>query len=139
MAVEASRRRAGRDTQNPWLAIDSATPPVRRARELRRDWERFLSGGGVSGVRSPVADSWQRSLDAGVDPSGGRLAAVVADRGEASAHWNAHPLGTAAPLIRDCLASIAGESNHLIVVSDAAGTLLALEGEPESALRPPMP
>jgi hypothetical protein len=80
-------------------------------------------------VRSPVADSWQRSLDAGVDPSGGRLAAVVADRGEASAHWNAHPLGTAAPLIRDCLASIAGESNHLIVVSDAAGTLLALEGD----------
>lgn len=79
-------------------------------------------------MRSPVADSWQRSLDAGVDPSGGRLAAVVADRVEASAHWNAHPLATAAPLIRDCLASIAGESNHLIVVSDAAGTLLALEG-----------
>jgi hypothetical protein len=82
----------------------------------------------VGAVRSPVADSWQRSLDAGVDPSGGRLAAVVADRVEASAHWNAHPLATAAPLIRDCLASIAGESNHLIVVSDAAGTLLALEG-----------
>jgi signal transduction histidine kinase len=79
-------------------------------------------------VRSPVADSWKRSLEAGVDPFGG-LAAVVADRVEASAHWNAHPLATAAPLIRDCLASIAGESKHLIVVSDAAGTLLELEGD----------
>jgi signal transduction histidine kinase len=117
------------DTQNPWLAIDSATPPARRARELRRDWERFLGGGGVGSVRSPVADSWQRSLDAGVDPSGGRLAAVVTDRAEASAHWKAHSLAAAESLIRHCLASIAGESNHLIVVSDADGTLLALEGD----------
>jgi hypothetical protein len=69
-----------RDTQTPWLAIDAATPPARRARELARDREGFLSGDGVNGVRSPVADSWQRSLDAGVDLSGGRLAAVVADR-----------------------------------------------------------
>ena len=116
------------DTQNPWLAIDAATPPARRALELRRDWERFISGGGVSGVRSPVAESWRRSLDAGVDPSGGRLAAVASDREEASEHWQAHPLAEAAPLIRDCLASIAVESDELIVVSDAAGMLLALEG-----------
>ncbi|HWF56398.1 MAG TPA: GAF domain-containing protein [Solirubrobacteraceae bacterium] len=116
------------DTQNPWLAIDAAMPPARRALELRRDWERFLSGGGVNGVRSPVADSWRRSLDAGVDPSGGRLAAAVSDRAEASEHWQAHPLGEAAPLIRDCLASIAVEPDQLIVVSDAAGMLLALEG-----------
>lgn len=129
MAVAAGRRTARGDAPNPWLAIDSATPPTHRARELRRDWERFLSGGGVDGVRSPVAASWQRSLDAGVDPSGGHLAAVVEDRGEASAHWQAHSLAAAAPLIRDCLAFIAGECNHLIVMSDAAGTLLALEGD----------
>lgn len=116
-------------TDNPWLAIDAATPPARRAREVGRDWERFLSGGGVNGVRGPVADSWRRSLDAGVDPAGGRLAAVAADRAEAAALWMAHPLARAAPLIRDCLGSTAGDSRHLIVVSDAAGMLLALEGD----------
>jgi signal transduction histidine kinase len=116
------------DPQNPWPALEAATPPGHQGHGLRRDWERFLSGGGVNGVRSPVADSWRRSLDAGVDPSGGRLAAVVSDRAEASARWQAHPLAEAAPLIRHCLTSIAVEPELLIVVSDAAGMLLALDG-----------
>ncbi len=114
--------------RNSWLAIDTATPPALRAREMRREWEQFLTEGRVNGVRVPVADSWRRSLDAGVDPSGSRLAPVAADRGEASALWEMHPLGAATPLIRDCLASIADKSEHLIVVSDAAGVLLQLEG-----------
>jgi signal transduction histidine kinase len=110
------------------LAIDATTPPAPRARELRRDWERFLSAGRVNGVRAPVADSWRRSLDAGVDPEGSRLAPIATDRDQASERWEAHPLAQAAPLILECLASIADESEHLIVVSDAAGVLLALEG-----------
>jgi signal transduction histidine kinase len=114
--------------RNPWVAIDAATPPALRAREVRRDWEQFLSGGRVDGVRAPVADSWRRSTDAGVDPSGGRLAPVSAARDEASERWEAHPLGEAAPLIRDCLASIADASDHLIVVSDADGMLLQVDG-----------
>jgi signal transduction histidine kinase len=114
--------------RNPWLAIGAATPPGLRARELRREWEQFVSGGQVGDVRAPVVDSWRRSLDAGVDPSGSRLAPVAADREEASARWQVHPLRKAAPLIRACLAGIADESEHLIVVSDAAGVLLQLEG-----------
>ncbi|MEA2150005.1 MAG: hypothetical protein QOD69_1835 [Solirubrobacteraceae bacterium] len=115
--------------RSPWLAIDAATPPALRARELRREWEGFLSGGPVNGVRAPVADSWRRSRDAGVDPEGGRLAPVAAARDEALARWEAHPLADAAPLIRDCLAAIAEESEHVIVVSDAAGVLLQVEGD----------
>jgi signal transduction histidine kinase len=114
--------------RSPWLAIDAATPPAVRARELRLEWERFVSGGPLHGVRGPVADSWQRSLAAGVDPSGGRLAPVAADRGEVAERWELHPLREAAPLIRHCLQSIADESDHLIVVSDATGVLLQLEG-----------
>src|SRR3954447_24005551 len=114
---------------SPWLAIDGTTPPAARARELRREWEQFVTAGQVNGVRAPVADSWRRSLDAGVDPAGSRLAPVTADRDEALTRWETHPLQQAAPLIRDCLASIAHESNHLIVVSDAAGVLLQLEGD----------
>ena len=113
---------------NPWLAIDAATPPALRARELRREWEQFVGGSQVNGVRAPVTDSWRRSRDAGVDPSGSGLAPAIVDRDEAAALWEAHPLGAAAPLIRDRLASIADESEHLIVVSDAAGVLLQLEG-----------
>ena len=115
--------------RNPWLAIDAATPPALRARELRRQWEQFLSGGGVTAVREPVADSWRRSLDAGVDPGGSRLAPASADRDETFARWEAHPLRQAAPLIRACLGGIADESEHLIVVSDAAGVLLEVHGD----------
>src|SRR3954452_12293464 len=114
--------------RNPWLAIDAATPPGVRARELRRGWEQFVNGGRGKGGRAPVADSWQRSLDAGVDPTGSRLAPVAMERDVASQRWASHPLGEATALIRDSLASIADESEHLIVVSDAAGVLLQLEG-----------
>jgi signal transduction histidine kinase len=113
---------------NPWIAMDAATPPALRAREVRREWERFLSGDPLNGVRAPVADSWRRSRDAGVDPSGARLAPLSAERDEASERWEAHPLGKAAPLIRDCLGSIAEASDHLIVVSDANGVLLQVDG-----------
>jgi signal transduction histidine kinase len=115
--------------RSPWLAIDAATPPALRAREVRREWEQFVGGGPPNGVRAPVADSWQRSLHAGVDPLGSRLAPASTDRQEASERWKAHPLADAAPLIRGCLAGIAGDSEHLIVVSDAAGVLLQVDGD----------
>jgi GAF domain len=127
---------------NPWLAIDVATAPITRARELRRAWERFVvgsrSGEGDSRdtpVRAPIADSWRRSAAAGVDPSGLRVAPVVADADEASARWEIHPLAEMAPLIRSCLAATADESQHLIVVSDANGVLLWVEGNATVRLR----
>jgi len=127
---------------NPWLAIDVATAPITRARELRRAWERFVvgqedGGGGSddSSVRAPIADSWRRSAAAGVDPSGLRIAPVVADADEASARWEIHPLAEMAPLIRSCLAATADESQHLIVVSDANGVLLWVEGNATVRLR----
>jgi signal transduction histidine kinase len=115
--------------RNPWLAIDTRTPPDLRAREVRREWERFVGAGVVDGLRAPVVDSWRRSRDAGVAPAGRSWSApVAADRDEAMARWEAHPLRDAAPLIRDCLGWFADESEHLVVVSDAAGVLLQLEG-----------
>ena len=112
-----------------WLALDADTAPALRARQLRLEWEHFLSGGPVSGIRTPVADSWQRSLDAGVAPAGGWWAPVASDRAEALERWELHPLRQTAPLIRDCLGGLARESAHLIVVSDAAGVLLQLDGD----------
>jgi hypothetical protein len=121
---------------NPWLAIDVATAPAQRAQEMRRAWERFIGDGWErfsdrnesTTVREPIAASWRRSAAAGVDPSGFRVAPVVADEDETYARWEVHPLAMMAPLIRSCLAASADESRHLIVVSDANGVLLWLEG-----------
>jgi signal transduction histidine kinase len=109
-------------------ALSASISPTLRARELRQEWEQFLGGGPVSALRRPVVDSWRRSLDAGVAPAGGWRAPVASDRAEALERWELHPLRQAAPLIRDRLGSVARESGHLIVVSDAAGVLLELEG-----------
>src|ERR1700754_1933917 len=115
--------------RSAWLAVDANTAPDLRAREVRREWERFVGAGVVNGLRTPVVDSWRRSREAGVAPAGGSWAAPVATaRDEAVARWEAHPLGDAAPVILECLAGVAAESDHLIVVSDASGVLLQLEG-----------
>jgi signal transduction histidine kinase len=115
--------------RDPWLAIDTATPPALRARELRREWERFVTDGRVGPVRAPVADSWRRSRAAGVDPLRSSVAPTAVDRGDVFDRWDVHPLREAAPVIHACLAGIANESDHLIVVSDAAGILLQLHGD----------
>src|ERR1700749_328761 len=107
---------------NPWLAIDVATAPAQRAREVRRAWERFVSGGwdrskGGDGetLRAPIEASGRRSAAAGVDPSGLRIAPIVADADETTARWEIHPLAETAPLLRACLAASAAESSPLIV------------------------
>ena len=79
-----------------WLAIDVGTAPTLRARELRFAWERFVAGLGHSGlneegdpedVRAPIVDSWRRSVEAGIDPTGHQLAPVVADEDETEQRW----------------------------------------------------
>jgi hypothetical protein len=117
-------------TDNPWLAIDAATLPSVRARELRQAWETFLGDGDLESVRMPIAHSWQRSYAAGVDPSGDRRAPMVADAEETSARWDVHPLAAAADVIRDSLSPVAEAAGHLIVVSDADGMLLWIDGPP---------
>jgi hypothetical protein len=113
--------------RNQWLAIDAATPPATRAREVRRAWERF-QGDGRAPIRDPIADSWRRSQTAGVDPFPGWLAPVVSDSDETSARWESHPLARAAHIVRACVGEIAEEAAHLLVVSDADGVLLWIEG-----------
>jgi len=127
-------------SSNAWLAIDVSTAPMVRAQELRAAWERWVEhlerepdleeDEDPAILRAPIAASWRRSYAAGVDPVAHRLAPVVADEGEIVARWEQHPIGRAAPLIRECLAATAEEAGHLVVVSDAAGVLLMIEGSP---------
>jgi hypothetical protein len=115
--------------RNPWVAIDAATPPMLRARQLRDAWEHFLGEGRLDALRAPIADSWQRSYAAGVDPSVDRVAPALADADETSARWQAHPLAAAAALILDCIGPVAADAGQLIVVSDAEGMLLWIDGQ----------
>jgi len=113
---------------DPWIAIDADTPPSLRARQVRRAWELFVGDGQVAAVRSPIVQSWRRSRAAGVDPSPDYRAPVLADEEGTSARWEHHPLAGAAGLISDCLDAIAQDSGQLIVVSDADGLLLWIDG-----------
>jgi len=113
---------------NPWVAVDATAPPSLRARDLRRLWDEYLGGGRLDQVRRPIADSWHRSEIAGLDPSRSRAPTLLADRRDVRELWEAHPLQVAAPLIRRWLGPIADDSKHLIVVSDADGLLLWLDG-----------
>jgi signal transduction histidine kinase len=113
---------------NPWLAVDVTTSPKTRARVLRGIWDQFLTDGQLDAVRLPIAESWQRSRAAGLDPTASRAPTLFGDRDEVAERWEAHPLEAAEPLIREWLGSVADESEHLIVVSDADGLLLWVEG-----------
>ena len=123
---------------NSWLAIDVGTAPMVRAQELRFAWEQFVEGQDEEDpqlVREAIADSWRRSSAAGVAPTGNRFAPVVADEDETHDLWESHPLGRAYPLIRDCLAATAEEGGYLIVISDADGMLLSIEGSAAIRMR----
>jgi hypothetical protein len=119
-----------------WLAIDASAAPILRANELRFAWERFVErlghdtgdDGDPDDIREPIVESWRRSFDAGVDPTGHQLAPVIADEDETQMLWREHPLARTSGLIHACLAAIAEASDHLIVVTDAQGLLLMVEG-----------
>ena len=83
--------------------------------------------------RSPIRGSGRQS--AGVDPTGGRKAPVVADEAETHERFQEHPLAGASPLIHECLSAIADEAGYLIVVCDADGMLMTIEGTAQVRLR----
>jgi hypothetical protein len=127
-----------------WLAIDVGTAPMLRAQELRFAWERFVDALGRSAedeegdpddVREPIFESWRRSLAAGIDPTGHQLAPIVADEDETQMLWEEHPLARKSALIHECLAAIAEDADHLVVVTDANGVLLSVEGSASLRLR----
>jgi hypothetical protein len=122
---------------SPWVAVDVDTVPSKRARELRDAWEDFVGDrlqgddedSGTPDVRGPIVDSWLRSREAGVDPSGRLPARSVAELNGARAMWDEHPLQGASPLIEQCMAETLLDADNLLVVSDADGMLLSIKGD----------
>ena len=122
---------------SPWVAVDADTVPSKRARELRDAWEDFvedrLQGAdedpGTPDVRRPIVDSWRRSREAGVDPSGRLPAKSVVELHGARALWDEHPLQSVSPLIESCMAETLVDTDNLLVISDADGVLLSIKGD----------
>lgn len=123
--------------RSDWVAVDAATIPAKLARELRDAWEGFVDGRtldqaeveGTPPIRHPIAESWLRSRDAGVDPHGRQTAPSLMELAGARAFWDTHPLAIAAPLIDECMAVASVDADHLMVISDAAGMLLSIRGD----------
>jgi signal transduction histidine kinase len=111
---------------NPWVAADAS---ALRTPELRRLWDEYFGGGRLEQVRRPIADSWHRSEIAGLDPSRSRASTLFEDRRDVGELWATHPLQVAAPLIRRWLGPVAEGREQVIVVSDAEGLLLWLDGD----------
>ena len=110
------------------LPLTDGSDPAERISTLRAAQEVFLAGDGAPpGLRDMVADSWERSVAAGVDPDHGVAPMQLTD-GELADHRERHPLATVLPLIRDLLGPVTDDGGHLMAVSDAAGRLLWVEG-----------
>ncbi|GAA0959770.1 GAF domain-containing protein [Kribbella koreensis] len=107
--------------------------PGERARRLSELYDEVLGGVRVPGVPRPaaprplVAESWQRSLAASVDPElDGPPLVLPADVLESLRED--HPLHAVLPILRATLTTIADEASHIMIVTDAQGLILWREG-----------
>lgn len=122
---------------SPWVAVGVDTVPSKRARELRDAWEDFVDDRrqgdeddpGTPDIRPPIVDSWRRSREAGVDPTGRLRAKSVCELTGARELWEEHPLQRMSPLIEQCMAETLLDADNLLVVSDADGMLLHISGD----------
>jgi hypothetical protein len=119
----------------PRSAESLATDPREQFRVLKQTYEAELSGSRARvPSRSLIADSWRRSLAAHVDPDDFRPPLVYAPDDVADVR-SAHPLHSVIPLLRKMLVDIADASHHIMIVTDAHGTILWREGAVDVALR----
>jgi len=113
-----------------WVAIDSSTDRRELARKLARAHERGLAGATAQPeVREVIDQSWRRSARARVDPIGG-IAPLVMSGDEAAARWDDSPLRVAEPILREMFADVGAAGQQVVLVCDADGTMLWIDGEP---------
>lgn len=113
-----------------WVAIDSSTDRREWALKLARAHERGLAGATAQPeVREVIDQSWRRSARARVDPMSG-IAPLVMSEDEAAARWEDSPLRIAEPILRELLADVGTAGQQVVLMCDAEGTMLWIDGEP---------
>ncbi|HWD02012.1 MAG TPA: GAF domain-containing protein [Amycolatopsis sp.] len=117
-----------RTAGSPTLCLPS--DPAAQLKLLQQVREATLGGGNSPAPPRPViSESWQRSLAAQVDPEDYRPP-VVYPTDEVADVRESHPLRAVLPPLRELLVGIADESQHIMIVTDAEGTILWREGPP---------
>nr|MCW2727780.1 transcriptional regulator [Aeromicrobium sp.] len=107
--------------------------PASLSRYLNVAHDAFVTTGSADpALRRLVRESWQRSVEGGLDPEQA-LARIRLDEHSLAAIRDAHPLAAGMPVIRRLLVESAADAGLLVAVSDAAGQLLWVEGD--AALR----
>jgi transcriptional regulator of acetoin/glycerol metabolism len=133
-----SKRRAEGEcvARNPWLALDASTDPIAHSRLLRALHERLLGGAlhPARDVRRLVADSWRRSLAAGVTPDAPGAPVLLSDDDLASARENS-PLAGAVETILQTLGELDLDAGHVVAIGDAQANLLWVRGHPRAIAR----
>ncbi|TQM15055.1 GAF domain-containing protein [Pseudonocardia kunmingensis] len=110
------------------MTTQGAHDPVAHAHLLHRVFDAVLAGDRAPAApRSLVSESWRRSLAAHIDPDK-RTPPVVLQDADLPELRTAHPLNAVMPLLRSTLVSIADEAMHVMLVTDADGTILWREG-----------
>jgi hypothetical protein len=115
--------------RNPWVALDVATDPVEHSRLLRRAHERGVGGSDSGDVRRVVAESWKRSLAAGVAPEADG-APLVYEHEQLEAARERSPVAPAIEILLATLSSLGVDAQHVIAVADADANLLWVTGDP---------
>jgi len=113
--------------RDEFVAIGTATDLRAHATELRRRWDTSFGLGRPRGVRSVVAESWSRMLGEGLAPDELAPTRALDEDGLAAARETS-PLAAVLPDLRGCLAGLADDAEHILVVGDATGRLLWIEG-----------
>ena len=121
---------------SPWLAVDTGTDLLARARQIQRSWDRLLGEGALgaedsleatAGLRPTIVDSWRRTLATGLEPID-VLPSIEADPSETRERWLEHPLGLLSHVLAEPLQMLAEETDSLVQVTDAFGLTLYLGG-----------
>jgi hypothetical protein len=99
--------------------------------DMRKAHDDLLEQGAAPvGVREMVADSWLRSVAAGVDVDASRPP-ITLERDVLSEYRAEHPLAKVFPLLYDVLGRAAEDCDSVMAVTDARGQLLWVRGKPQ--------
>ncbi len=116
-------------------AVSIVTRPLPRAadavRATRAAHDSLLAGDDATErVRGVIAESWRRSVQAGLDPERS-VAPTVLDRDRLAEYRATHPLAAVLPMLTEALGGAIEACECVLAIADVHGSLLWVHGRSE--------